>query len=319
MKSLLEISNLTTWYPIRKGVLARVKGHVQALTDVSLSVGEGETLAIVGESGSGKSTLGRTILGLERAKSGTALFRGQDLLDHDTSRVKQLRREIQIVFQDPASSLNPRMTIMDLLTEGAIEHGLLTGPADVAATELLQKVGLDASALHRFPLEFSGGQRQRIAIARALSVRPSLLVCDEAVSSLDVSIQAQILKLLMDLKREYGLSYLFISHDLRVVRRIAERVAVMYLGRIVEEGKTDTVLSNPKHPYTQALLSAVPVLGAERRKRNVLAGDVPSAVRPPPGCPFHTRCPHVMDVCRSVMPAEKNVEGRDVRCHLYLK
>jgi oligopeptide/dipeptide ABC transporter ATP-binding protein len=314
---LLEVRGLSTWYPVHRGVLARAVAHVQAVTDVSLTVQRGETVALVGESGCGKSTLGRTLLGLERARSGRALFMGHDLLDRRQQRTKSLRREMQMVFQDPAASLNPRMTVRDLLTEGPIEHGLMNEAPDALATRLLNDVGMESSALHRYPLEFSGGQRQRIGIARALSVKPSLLVCDEALSALDVSVQAQVINLLMDLKDRYGLSYLFISHDLRVVRQIADRIAVMYLGRIVEEGETETVMAAPCHPYTKALLSAVPRPGGEKRRRIILAGEVPSALKPPPGCPFHTRCPEALPVCRQHLPLPRTVDHRHVCCHLY--
>lgn len=315
---LLEIQNLHTWYPIRAGVLSRIKAHVQAVTDINLSMQAGETLALVGESGCGKSTLGRTILGLERPKQGRVLFKGADLPFVARERSKELRRDIQIIFQDPAASLNSRMTVQDLLSEGPVGHGLITrADAESEALRLLNDVGMDASSLHRYPLEFSGGQRQRLSIARALSVRPSLIVCDEAVSALDVSVQAQVLNLLMDLKERHGLSYLFISHDLRVVRNISDRIAVMYLGRVVEEGATEQVMAKPMHPYTRALFSAIPEPGGARLRGRALKGEVPSAIHPPSGCPFHTRCPQVMEVCPREWPPARVVENRRVCCHLY--
>lgn len=312
---LLEIKNLTTWYPIRRGVLARTVGHVQAVTEVSLTLSEGETLGLVGESGCGKSTLGRTLVGLEEAQSGEVWFRGRLLAG--TRRSSEERRSIQMVFQDPVASLNPRLTVLDLLTEGLEHHGLLTGTKEAAALQLLGDVGLDASALHRYPFEFSGGQRQRINIARALSLRPAVLVCDEAVSALDVSVQAQVLNLLSDLKEKYRLSYLFISHDLGVVRYISDRIAVMYLGRVVEEGPAEQVMDQPRHPYTEALLSAIPVPGQRRAGRRVLSGELPSPTRPPSGCPFHPRCPKAMPVCQLRWPLEAREGLHSVHCHLY--
>ncbi len=314
---LLEVNGLTTWFPIRRGVWSRTVGHVQALTEVDLAVREGETVALVGESGCGKTTLGRTIVGLETPRAGAMRWRGQPL--PGGIRPPELQRQIQMIFQDPAASLNPRLTILDLLTEALVYHGLLNEPREQAALRLLNDVGLDASALHRYPFEFSGGQRQRISVARALALKPSLIICDEAVSALDVSVQAQVLNLLMDLKEKYRLSYLFISHDINVVRFIADRVAVMYLGRIVEEGPTEAVLSDPAHPYMQALISAVPMPGVERRARQVLRGELPSPSRPPGGCAFHPRCPRVMDVCRAARPTPLQPESKSqkVSCHLY--
>ncbi len=314
---LLELNGLTTWYPIRRGVWSRTVGHVQALTDVNLTIRAGETVGIVGESGCGKTTLGRTIVGLERPLSGTMRLRGETL--PGGIRAAAVQRQVQMIFQDPAAALNPRLTVLDLLTEALAYHGLLTTSREETALQLLRDVGLDSSALHRYPFEFSGGQRQRISVARALALRPSLIICDEAVSALDVSVQAQVLNLLMDVKEKYQLSYLFISHDINVVRFIADRVAVMYLGRIVEEGPTEAVIGDPKHPYTQALVSAVPVAGREASKRQPLRGELPSPARPPAGCPFHPRCPKVMDVCRTVAPPVISMEERKVSCHLYAR
>jgi oligopeptide/dipeptide ABC transporter ATP-binding protein len=314
---LLEVHGLTTWYPIRRGVWARTVGHVQALTEVDLVIHEGETLALVGESGCGKTTLGRTIVGLERPRSGVMRWRGQPL--PAGLRPPALQRQIQMIFQDPAASLNPRMTVLDLLTEALAVHGLLERSREETALQLLADVGLDASALHRYPFEFSGGQRQRISVARALALKPALIVCDEPVSALDVSVQAQVLNLLADLKEKYRLAYLFISHDINAVRFIADRVAVMYLGRIVEEGPAEAVLTNPAHPYTQALVSAVPVPGVERRERQVLRGELPSPSRPPAGCAFHPRCPRAMDICRAARPDLRRLPDRPQKtsCHLY--
>jgi oligopeptide/dipeptide ABC transporter ATP-binding protein len=310
----LEVKQLSTWYPIRRGVLARTVGHVQAVTQVSLTLGEGETLGLVGESGCGKSTLGRTLVGLEQPRTGEIWFRGQRLPTR--GRTSEQCRAIQMIFQDPAAALNPRLTVLDQLTEGVEHHGLLKGSREEAALQLLADVGMDASALHRYPFEFSGGQRQRINIARALSLRPAVLVCDEAVSALDVSVQAQVLNLLMDLKEKYRLSYLFISHDLSVVRFISDRIAVMYLGRMVEEGPAEQVMDYPRHPYTEALVSAVPVPGQSRAPRHVLSGELPSPAHPPAGCPFHPRCPKVMPVCRAQWPSESREGLHRVHCHL---
>ena len=312
---LLEVRGLRTWFPIRRGVLARTAGHVQAVTDVSLQVAEGETLGLVGESGCGKSTLGRTLVGLEQPAAGEIFFRGQRLAGRDRSSA--LRREIQMIFQDPGAALNPRMTVLQIVTEGMAHHGLLERPREQEAVRVLADVGLDATALHRYPFEFSGGQRQRICVASALALRPSLIICDEAVSALDVSVQAQVINLLMDVKDKYRLSYLFISHDLGVVHFMADRIAVMYLGRVVEEGPADDVMQRPGHPYTQALVSAVPMPGGERRERQVLSGELPSPARPPAGCPFHTRCPRVRPECGTLFPAARAVDRQKVSCHLY--
>ncbi len=316
-KALLEVRGLRTWFPIRRGVFSRTVGHVKAVDGVSFVLREGETLGLVGESGCGKTTLGRTVIGLEASKEGRMLFREQDITGLTGGRWKALRRDMQMIFQDPYASLNPRMTVRDILTEGLAQHGLLTASRDEAARRLLDEVGLSDDSLYRYPFEFSGGQRQRVCIARAMSLRPALVVCDEAVSALDVSVQAQVLNLLMDLRERHELAYLFISHDLGVVKHLSDRVAVMYLGRIVEVGPVEAVMERARHPYTQALLAAVPVPGGARGPRIVLGGDVPSPANPPPGCPFHTRCPRVMDVCRSVDAPPCDTDGRQVRCHLY--
>ena len=261
---LVEVRNLRTWFPIKKGIFSKTVGHVKAVDDLSLDIFPGETLAVVGESGSGKSTLGRTILGLERATSGDIAYRGNSLIGLNRKEFLPFRKNLQIIFQDPFSSLNPRMTILDILTEGMEEHGMLNGePKQELAVRLLEEVQLEADHIFRYPHEFSGGQRQRICIARALSLKPELIICDEAVSALDVTIQAQVIELLMKLQENYGLSYMFISHDLSVVKKISDRTVVMKSGSIVEQGQTAEVIGNPKHEYTQSLLNAVPIPGEE--------------------------------------------------------
>jgi peptide/nickel transport system ATP-binding protein len=291
---LIDVQDLAKSFPVERGLLGRVLGMVRAVDGVSFSIGKGETLGLVGESGSGKSTLGRCIIRLIEPDRGKIVFDGQDVRALDRVALRGLRRRMQIVFQDPYGSLNPRMTVRATLKEGPMIHGLAKGAAlDQRVDDLLQEVGLDASYGGHYPHEFSGGQRQRIGIARALSVEPEFVVCDEPVSALDVSVQAQVLNLLTDLQKRRGLTYLFIAHDLAVVKHIATRVAVMYLGRLVEVAQAASLYQAPKHPYTVALLSAIPVPDpAAPKKRIVLSGDVPSPTRPPPGCPFHPRCPH---------------------------
>jgi oligopeptide/dipeptide ABC transporter ATP-binding protein len=302
-RSILEIGDLRVWFPIRKGVLALAHGWVRAVDGVSLTVHEGETLGLVGESGCGKSTLARAVAQLERPRSGSIRFRGAELSAAGARELREHRRELQMVFQDPFSSLNPRMTVLEMVTEGLIEHGIVRRRDRLdAAVKLLDEVGMGRDAAYRFPHEFSGGQRQRISLARALSMRPSLVVCDEPVSALDVSVQAQVINLLLDLKQRHNLSYLFISHDLGVVRHVADRVAVMYLGRIVEQGSVEDVIDRPVHPYTGALVSAVPKVGGTGRDRVVLQGDVPSPSNPPAGCRFHTRCPFATGRCAAGEP-----------------
>jgi oligopeptide/dipeptide ABC transporter ATP-binding protein len=318
MTALLSVRDLVKHYH-SAGLFGRSAPPVRAVDGVSFDVARGETLALVGESGCGKSSVGRTILRLQEPTSGQALFEGQDIFALDRTALRALRRRIQIIFQDPYSSLNPRMRVGTAIAEGIEIHRLAPRheiPQRVSA--LLAEVGLDPAFASRYPHEFSGGQRQRIGIARALAVQPAFLVCDEPVSALDVSVQAQVLNLLSDLQRQRGLAYLFIAHDLAVVRQIAHRVAVMYLGRIVEEGATEQVLSNPRHPYTVALLSAVPEPDPERRRdRIVLSGDLPSPSNPPPGCPFHTRCFHPLKSqrCRTEVPPLRPVLGTVAACH----
>jgi peptide/nickel transport system ATP-binding protein len=316
----LEIRDLKVHFPIRRGLLQRVVGRVHAVDGVSLRLARGETLALVGESGCGKTTAGRTIVGLAPVTAGSVRVNGTELAGLSRAALKPFRRRIQVIFQDPQSSLNPRMTVGDAIVEGMEVHGIGQGAADRQArlAALLLRVGLHSDMASRYPHEFSGGQRQRIGLARALAVEPELIVCDEATSSLDVSVQAQVLNLFKDLQSELGLSYLFITHDMGVVQYLADRVAVMYLGRIVEEGETADVLGGAKHPYTVALLSAVPRIGADGAKRIVLEGDVPSPIRPPSGCPFHPRCPHAMPVCRERYPDDTAHSPTHVsRCWLH--
>jgi oligopeptide/dipeptide ABC transporter ATP-binding protein len=318
MTPLLSVRNLMKYYQ-SGGLFGRAAPPVRAVDGVSFDVARGETLALVGESGCGKSSVGRTILRLQEPTSGQALYDGIDIFSLDRRTLRERRRHMQIIFQDPYSSLNPRMTVGSAIAEG-IEIHRLTPRAEIPGrvAGLLEEVGLDPMYAKRYPHEFSGGQRQRIGIARALAVQPSFIVCDEPVSALDVSVQAQVLNLLSDLQRQRGLAYLFIAHDLAVVRQIAHRIAVMYLGRIVEEGPTDELLSNPRHPYTVALLSAVPEPDpTSRTDRIVLRGDLPSPSNPPPGCPFHTRCFHPMKNgrCRTEVPVLRPVAGTLAACH----
>jgi peptide/nickel transport system ATP-binding protein len=323
---LLKVENLKIYFPIRKGVFKRTVGHVKAVDGVSLEIGTGRTLALVGESGCGKTTVGKGVLQLIRPDAGSVLFRGADLTRLRGGDLRSRRNEFQIVFQDPYSSLDPRMRIADILEEGMISlnAGSTGGERLARIDRLLEQVGLSPATKYRYPHEFSGGQRQRIAIARALAVNPSLMVCDEPTSALDVSVQAQILNLLKHLQDSLNLAYLFITHNLSVVEYFAHEVAVMYLGRIVEWGKTEEVMCHPRHPYTQALLSAVPVIeawpeGEGKREVIRLGGDIPSPANPPAGCHFHPRCPHAMPVCRSRYPeAAAFSDSHWACCHLYL-
>ncbi len=317
-KPLLYIKDLKTYFPIHRGILSRTVGYIRAVDGVNIKIEQGETLGLVGESGCGKTTLARTILKLDQAKSGSILFKENDILNIDEKALRPLREKIQMIFQDPFSSLNPRMTVIDILTEGLIEHRMIhLRQKKEKALQLLNDVAMDADALHRYPHEFSGGQRQRISIARAISTKPDLVICDEAVSALDVSIQAQIINLLTDLKNEHGLSYLFISHDLSVVSNIADKIAVMYLGQIVEYGDTADIINNPLHPYTKALLSAVPHVGGTRIKHTVLKEDISFPSNHPAGCRFNPKCPIAVQKCATDMPRlEKRGKNHFVACSL---
>ncbi|HND54528.1 MAG TPA: dipeptide ABC transporter ATP-binding protein [Pirellulaceae bacterium] len=316
-QQLLEIKNLKKYFPVRKGLFQRVVGHVRAVDDVSLAIKPGETLGLVGESGCGKTTVGRTLLRLYEPTSGEIQFDGRDVATLHGRQLRELRRDMQIVFQDPFSSLNPRMTVRSIIEEGLLVHRIGSASERLDRVhDILRKVGLDTSYVNRYPHEFSGGQRQRISIARALVLNPKFVVLDEPISALDVSIQAQIINLLTDLKDELKLTYLFISHDLSVVEYISNRVAVMYLGEVVEMASSEQLYKNPLHPYTKALLSSVPSMDPNaRNKRAVLTGDVPSPINPPGGCRFHPRCPIAREVCSRVAPKPVDIEGHVVRCH----
>jgi oligopeptide/dipeptide ABC transporter ATP-binding protein len=315
--TLLDVRNLKKHFPVRRGVLSRVVGHVKAVDDVSFSIRRGETLGLVGESGCGKTTVGRTLLRLIEPTSGRITFDGQDVSTGGGNSLRRLRQNMQIVFQDPFSSLNPRMTIKSIVEEGLIVHRIGTrDERHERVKKTLEQVGLDPSYINRYPHEFSGGQRQRIGVARALALDPKFMVLDEPISALDVSIQSQVINLLSELKERLGLTYLFISHDLSVVEYISDRVAVMYLGEIVESGASADLYRAALHPYTRALLSSVPSLDpAAKRKRIVLEGDVPSPINPPAGCRFHPRCPLAMDVCKTTPPGPIDLAGHVVRCH----
>jgi oligopeptide transport system ATP-binding protein len=318
--SFLKVSDLKVYFPIQHGLFTRAKAHVKAVNGVSFSLAAGETLGLVGESGCGKSTLGRAIVRLIEPTAGEIVFRGEDITKLHGAELRARRRGFQMIFQDPYGSLNPRMTVDQIIGEALNIHGLAQG--DQARrrriVELLEAVGLSEAHSQRYPHEFSGGQRQRIGIARALAVEPKLIVCDEPVSALDVSVQAQIINLLQDLQHQRGLAYLFVAHDLAVVEHISRRILVMYLGRVAELANAKAIVRDPKHPYTQALISAVPVVDpASKRQRIVLPGDVPSPIDPPRGCPFHPRCPLAIDRCRVEEPALRELEPNHwAACHL---
>lgn len=316
---LLEVEKLKVHFPVQRQGLSGGPLTVKAVDDVSLTVAAGEAVGLVGESGCGKSTLGRSVLRLLEPTSGRILFDGVDITSLDARALRPMRRQFQMVFQDPFNSLNPRMTVGQSIAEALVIHRLGDSPASRQARtgELLQNVGLTPDVANRFPHQFSGGQRQRIGIARALAVEPRLIVCDEPVSALDVSVQAQVINLLQDIQRDRGLAYLFISHDLAVVEHLCQRIVVMYLGRVVESGPARSICQNPQHPYTQVLLSAVPKVSPSTKcDRILLSGDVPSPIHPPTGCPFHPRCPVAESHCRLESPGFRKVsDGHEVACH----
>ena len=319
---LLEVRNLKKYFPVKKGVFSRVVGHVRAVDDVSFAVAPAETLGLVGESGCGKTTAGRSLLRLIEPTSGEVLYNGANLLALTAPEMRRHRRDLQIIFQDPYSSLNPRMTVGAIVSEGLTVHGIGARSERIErAKDALQRVGLDPGYINRYPHEFSGGQRQRIGVARALILNPKFIVCDEPVSALDVSVQSQVVNLLVELKEKFGIAYLFISHDLSVVQYISDRVAVMYLGEIVETAPSEEIYKRPLHPYTQALLSAVPVPDPDRKRtRIILQGDVPSPLNPPSGCRFHPRCPvAIKGLCEVEIPRMVDYGGHKVACHFVEK
>ncbi len=316
--ALLEVQGLVKYFPIKGGLLKRTVAHIKAVDGVSFAVRRGETLGLVGESGCGKTTVGRTILHLEHPTSGAVLFDGKEVFQSRGRQLKALRRDMQIIFQDPYASLDPRLMVGESVAEGLVIHGIGSrAERTERVREALHKVGLHASHMHRFPHQFSGGQRQRIGIARALVMEPKLIICDEPVSALDVSVQSQVLNLLRSLQQEFGLTYLFIAHNLSVVEHISHRVAVMYLGKIVELADRECLFREPKHPYTRALMSAIPLPDPTiKRERIILKGDVPSPVNPPMGCRFHPRCWMAQEICREQEPAfEEKAPGHWSACH----
>ena len=319
VNELVKIEKLKKYFPIKSGILSRVTNFVKAVDGINLSIPEGQTIGLVGESGCGKTTLGKTILKLIEPSQGKIYFENNDITRLSPSDMRPYRREMQIVFQDPYGSLNPRMKVESIVSEGLTIHNIARGQErrDIIR-ELLITVGLREDALSRYPHEFSGGQRQRIAIARALALRPKFIVCDEPISALDVSVQAQIINLFIELQEKFKLTYLFISHDLRVVRHISDKVAVMYLGKIVEISPSKELYNNPLHPYTQVLISSVPIADPSRKKEmTILKGDVPSPINPPSGCSFHPRCPIAVDKCKTIEPELRDVGGEHfVACHL---
>ena len=317
---LLEVKDLRKYFPVRRGIFFKIAGYIKAVDSVSFYIKKGETLGLVGESGCGKSTTGFSIARLEEATSGKVNFLGKNILSMNAKELMEIRKEIQFIFQDPYSSLNPRMTVVDIIGEPLIIHKLVKNKKEKVerVKQLLNDVGLNIRQMHSFPHEFSGGQRQRIGIARALGVEPKLIIADEPVSALDVSIQAQVINLLVDLQNKFGLAFLFISHDLSVVKHISDRVAVMYLGKIVEMAAEEEIFSNPLHPYTQSLLSAVPIPNPHiEKERIILKGDVPSPINPPSGCRFHPRCPKAMEACQHKIPEMTDYGNQHfVTCHL---
>ena len=318
--NILEVSHLKKYFPIKGGFIGGATGSVKAVDDVSFNIKRGTTMGLVGESGCGKSTTGRTILRLIEKTDGEILFNGEDISKYDKKQLRDLRTKMQIIFQDPYSSLSPRLPIGEIIGEAVREHGLVPKEQfDDYITKVMKDCGLQEYHKDRYPHEFSGGQRQRICIARALALNPEFIVCDEPVSALDVSIQAQIINLLRDLQKERGLTYLFISHDLSVVEHISDTVGVMYLGGMVESGETADIFGNPLHPYTKALFSAIPMPDPDvRKERILLKGDIPSPANPTAGCKFHTRCSECMEICKHEEPQVKDVgNGHKVKCHLY--
>ncbi|MDW7649712.1 MAG: dipeptide ABC transporter ATP-binding protein [Bacillota bacterium] len=320
MEHILEVNGLKTYFPVKKGILQRTQGYVKAVDDVSFSLSKGETLGLVGESGCGKSTLGRTILQLIKPTAGQVHYKGKDISKLSFHNMRPIRRQMQMIFQDPYASLNARMTVRNILMEPYQIHNLFSPKQrEEKITWLLEEVGLNKALADRYPHEFSGGQRQRIGIARALTLEPEIIIADEPVSALDVSVQAQVLNLMQDLQKKHNLTYIFIAHDLSVIKHFSTRVGVMYLGRIVELADKKSLYNSPKHPYTQALLSAVPVPDPDiNREQIVLSGDVPNPQNPPPGCAFHTRCSKAMEICQTERPLLKEiVPGQHAACHLY--
>jgi len=317
---LVQVDNLKKYFPIKKGVLRNTVGHVKAVDDISFTIRKGRTMGLVGESGCGKSTTGRVLLNLLKATEGSVLFDGKEVTTMSRKEIKPLRTQMQIIFQDPYSSLNPRLPVSEIVGEAMLQHGIAKSKNEMKerVIDIIGKCGLFPEQANRYPHQFSGGQRQRICIARALAVGPRFVVCDEAVSALDVSIQSQIINLLKDMQDEMGLTYLFISHDLSVVKFISDDVGVMYLGQLVETGEKGQIFGNPLHPYTEALLSAVPSFdpSARNKKRIILEGDIPSPAKPPSGCRFHTRCPYAQEICSAKVPERIEKEpGHFVMCH----
>ena len=318
--NILEVKHLKKYFPIKKSALGRSSGSVKAVDDVSFSIKRGTTMGLVGESGCGKSTTGRTLLRLIEKTDGEVLFNGEDIYSYNKKQLRALRPKMQIIFQDPYSSLSPRLPVSEIIGEAVREHNLVSkDELDAYIDKIMESCGLQPYHKHRYPHEFSGGQRQRICIARAIALNPEFVVCDEAVSALDVSIQAQIINLLEDLQEQYNLTYLFISHDLSVVEHISDTVGVMYLGGLVEMGETEDIFTNPLHPYTKALFSAIPMPDPTiKRERIILDGVIPSPANPPAGCKFHTRCRDCMEKCKTVEPVAKDMgNGHMVKCHLY--
>ncbi len=320
-QALMQVRNVKKYFPVEKGLFGKKTGTVHAVDDISFDIHEKETLAIVGESGCGKSTLGRTLIRLLDATEGSALFQGKDVFKLSQHELRQLRKEMQIIFQDPFASLNPRMKVSDIIAEPLVTHETIgRKEREDRVAELMEQVGLRKAYSSRYPHMFSGGQRQRIGIARALALHPKFIVCDEPVSALDVSIQSQIINLLQKLQEQNHLTYLFISHDLSVVRYFSDRIGVMFLGKMMELGPTEEVYRHPLHPYTKFLIAAAPVPDphARHQEKLILEGDIPSPLRPPSGCRFHTRCPYVKDICRSQEPQIQQIDDRSVACHFPL-